>query len=76
MNLNTIYKALFILILATSCSSSKIVPTTDICSVKKHWKDNVFQVQINKKNINSNWYVYQEAVDVTKLLADQNKCMR
>lgn len=63
------------LIFVTSCSSGKIIPTSDICSVKKHYKDNVFQVYINKKPISNHWYIYQDAIDITKRLAKSNECM-
>lgn len=58
----------------SACSSGKIVPTTDVCSLKKHFKDNIFQVLINDKPINKHWYIYDEAIDVTKELASKNKC--
>jgi len=83
-NSNMIYKKtggfmkyFFLLLLMTivSCSSGKIIPTTDICTVKKHYKDSIFQVYINKDPINNNWYIYQDAIDITKKLADDNKCM-
>jgi hypothetical protein len=67
--------ALIFLMIQFSCSSGKIIPTTDVCSVKKHYKDNVFQVLINKKPINKHWYIHEDAMDVTKMLADENKCM-
>ena len=63
------------LLILTSCGSGKIAPTTDVCSVKKHFKDNVFQVYINKEPINNHYYIYKDAVDITKRLADQNQCM-
>lgn len=65
----------FLLFLA-SCGGGKIVPTTDVCSVKKHYKDNVFQVYINKEPISNHWYIYQDAVEITQKLADDNQCMR
>lgn len=58
-----------------SCGSSKVVPTSDICSLKKHWKDNIFQVEINGTPINKNYYTFDEAKEVTKILASRNKCM-
>ena len=64
----------FTLILFSSCSSGKIVPTKDVCSVKKHFKDNIFQVLINGKPINNHWYIWDEAQDITKELTKKNKC--
>lgn len=78
MSMNMIYKLVILsfVLLLTSCSSGKVIPTTDVCSIKKHWKDNVFQVLINDEAINTRWYVHQEAKDITSMLADDNKCMR
>ena len=81
MSLNMNYKLkdlgiiLLLSLLITGCSSKPIVPTTDICSVKKHWRDNVFQILINDEPINKRWYIHSEAMDITKLLGAQNKCM-
>ncbi|MBK22556.1 MAG: hypothetical protein CME70_01010 [Halobacteriovorax sp.] len=63
------------LLFILGCGSGKIVPTTDVCSVKKHYKDNVFQVYINKRPISNHYYIYEDAIDITKKLAEQNKCM-
>jgi hypothetical protein len=74
----TIKKFLSILILLflfTACSSSKKGPTKDICEIKKHYKDNVFQILINGRAINDHFYIYQDAVEITGKLADENKCM-
>ncbi len=78
MSLKTTYKLLtFLLIglLINSCGSAKFVPTTDICSLEKHWNDNLYQVKINDKKISKHWYLKNDAIDITKLLAKNNKCM-
>ncbi|ATH08424.1 hypothetical protein BIY24_10825 [Halobacteriovorax marinus] len=78
MTLNTTYKFIFItgvLLLVTSCGSGTIVPTTDVCSLEKHWDDNLYQVKINDKKINTHWYLKEDALDITKQLAKDNKCM-
>lgn len=64
----------FLLISIASCSSGKIIPTTDVCSLKKHFKDNIFQVQINGNPINKHWYIWDEAQEITGELAKKNKC--
>ena len=69
------YLGLIGLLFLFGCGSGKIVPTTDVCSVKKHYKDNVFQVYINKEPINNHYYIYKDALEITKKLADQNQCM-
>ncbi|WP_372652131.1 hypothetical protein [Halobacteriovorax sp.] len=58
-----------------SCGSAKFVPTTDICSLEKHWNDSLYQVKINDKRINKHWYLKDDAIDITNQLADINKCM-
>ncbi|GAB4013222.1 MAG: hypothetical protein Fur0010_09880 [Bdellovibrio sp.] len=68
------YISIIALLALVSCGSGKIVPTTDVCSLKKHYKDNIFQVLINDKPINKHWYIYDEAIDITKQLATKNKC--
>lgn len=77
MNLNMIFRALIggLLLSLVSCSSGKVIPTKDTCVVKKHWKDNVFQVIINESPINDRWYIHSEAMDITKQLGAQNRCM-
>ena len=64
------------LVLLVSCGSGKVVPTKDICTIEKHWKDNVFQVQINDEPISDRWYIHSEALEITKQLAKDNKCMK
>jgi hypothetical protein len=76
MKYQTVLFALIGLFTVSSCSSKKIVPTTDICSVVKHWKDNVFQITINKEPINKHWFTHPEAMDLTAELAKSNKCMK
>lgn len=70
-NLTVLISLLFL----ASCSSSKVIPTTDVCSLKKHYKDNIFQVLINKKPINDHYYIFDEAKEVTEHLAKENQCM-
>ena len=67
---------ILILLFLVGCSSAKEKPTKDTCELKKHYKDNVFQILINDKPINSHWYIYPDAVDIAGRLADRNKCMR
>ena len=57
-----------------ACSSAPATTTTDICSLEKHEVDNIFQVRINDEPINQNYYTYEEAQEITKLLAKKNKC--
>lgn len=80
MSLKMIFKKSILLLIVAlafvSCGSSEIVPTSDICKIKKHWKDNVFQVLINDEPINQHWYIHSEALDITKRLAANNKCMK
>ncbi len=64
------------LLICTSCGSAKFVPTKDICLIKKHWKDNVFQIQVNNELINPHWYIHKDALNISRRLVSQNKCMK
>lgn len=66
---------LSLLFLLHSCSSNEFVPTKDICSVEKHYKDDIYQIKIEGKKINNHWYLKDDALEVTKFLANKNKCM-
>ncbi len=58
-----------------SCSSNS-GPTSDVCSIKPHFKDKMlYQVRINKKPINKHWYLKDAAIEITKDLAKNNRCM-
>ena len=72
-----IYKLLLGLFLLglMSCGSSKIIPTKDVCTVEKHYKDMMFQVKINGEEINPHWYLKTDAIEITKKLASKNICM-
>lgn len=79
MSLNMTFKSLIAVILLvglSGCGSSQEKPTSDTCQIKKHWRDNVFQVLINDEAINKHYYTHDEAIDITKRLAADNKCMR
>lgn len=69
-----VYSILFLMILA-GCGSAKFVPTTDVCTIEKHWKDSVYQVKINGEKINNHWFLEDDAEDIARLLAKDNKCM-
>ena len=78
MSLNMTYKTLLLsitILMLTSCGSAKIIPTTDTCSLEKHWEDSLYQVKINGKKISTHWYLKEDALDITKQLAKENKCM-
>ncbi|MDD0853590.1 hypothetical protein HBN50_10795 [Halobacteriovorax sp. GB3] len=66
---------LIVILGLTSCGSGEFVPTKDICSVEKHYKDDIYQVKINGKTINKHWYLKSDAIEIAKVLANQNKCM-
>lgn len=77
MNMTTIYKSIIILGLASliSCGSGKIVPTKDVCTVERHYKDYIYKVKINGEAISKQWYIKEDAIEVVKDLAKRNKCM-
>jgi hypothetical protein len=60
------------LFLLASCSSA---PTKDVCSLEKHDQDDLYQVKINDEAINKFWYLKEDAIDITKMLAQKNMCM-
>jgi hypothetical protein len=74
-NMNTTIKVLLGLSLLWGCGSGQIVPTSDKCTIKKHWKDSLYQVLINGSAINKHWYLQEDAIDISKNLASKNKCM-
>lgn len=78
MSMTMIYRIIFIIALLSmgACGTKEFIPTKDICKIEKHWNDNLFQVQINEEPINKQWYLYDDAVLVTKSLGDKNLCMR
>jgi hypothetical protein len=71
-----IYKIFTLLMLAglASCGTSKIIPTKDVCTVEKHYKDMMFQIKINDEAINKHWYLKSDAIEVAQSLAERNKC--
>lgn len=78
MNLNMTYKKTILTLLMSilwGCGSTKFVPTKDVCSLSKHWDDNLYQVKVNGTKINTHWYLKEDAVDVASQLAKDNKCM-
>ena len=73
------YKIVLGLILAgllSACSSSKVVPTKDVCTVERHFKDHIYQVKINGEPINKHWYIKEDAIEIVQTLAKDNKCMK
>ncbi len=71
------FKLLILLSVLTliSCSTTKFVPTTDTCSIKKHWKEEIYQVRINDEKISTHWYLKNDAKEIMNSLASKNKCM-
>lgn len=77
MNTIMIFKSLIILGLLSlgSCGSGKIVPTKDVCTLERHYKDYLYQVKINDEVISRQWYIKEDAIQIVKDLAKRNKCM-
>ncbi|OUR99825.1 hypothetical protein A9Q84_02010 [Halobacteriovorax marinus] len=63
------------LLLLTSCGTAKFVPTRDVCTVEKHWKDSIYQVKINGRKISPHWFLEDDALEVAYILSKQNKCV-
>lgn len=72
MNTIMIWINILFLLVLTSCGSTP--PEKRICSVVKHQYDLLYQVQINKKPLNEQWYLYDDAVEIAKDLAAKKKC--
>ena len=73
-----IYKILaFVFLLGMiSCSSTSKLPSKDVCTVEKHFKDQIYQVKINGEPISKHWYIKEDAVEIAQVLAKKNKCMK
>lgn len=67
---------LIVTIFLTSCGSTEIVRSKDKCTVKKHAKDELYQVRINEKPVNNRWYLEKDAKEIKLILSIRNKCMR
>lgn len=78
MNMIMIYRLTLTMIISlfVSCGSNEFVATSDICKIEKHWKDNLFQIKINDQPINKHWYLYDDAVSITRDLGKKNLCMQ
>jgi hypothetical protein len=76
--MTTIYRVLLLSFLLgiVSCGTSKIIPTKDVCTVEKHYKDMMFQVKINDEPINKHWYIKSDAIEIAQNLAGKNKCKK
>ena len=56
------------------CGSSKFVPTTDVCTIKRHFKDSVWQIKENGKVIGENWYLKTDAIRKIRQMEKANEC--
>lgn len=56
------------------CSSAKFVPTTDVCTIKKHYKDSIWQIKENGVVINNHWYLKTDAIRNIRLMEKANEC--
>ena len=67
---------LLIVIAGAACSSAPFVESTDVCTIKRHYQDDLFQVYINDDVINKHWYLKTDAIAIAKDLAsrEKNKC--
>lgn len=76
MKLTGLNKFLILIIplLLFGCSSSKFVPTTDVCTIKKHYKDSVWQIKENGVVINNHFYLKTDAIRKIRLMEKANEC--
>lgn len=59
-----------------SCGSAEVKPLTAVCSIKKHVKDDIYQVLIDDKPVNDRWYLKQDAEEIKIILGVRKKCLR
>ncbi len=80
MNSNSTYrtciKLAMVLLLIAGCSSRPFVQSKDVCALKRHHTDDLYQVTINDEPINKQYYLKDDAIEIANLLAshDKNKC--
>lgn len=76
MNMTSIFNLIWVLFLMglASCGSGKIVPTKDVCTVERHYKDHIYQVKINEEPVSAHWYIKEDAIEIAQNLAKKNKC--
>ena len=85
LNTNSIYKSIYrrayflfagLVILLASCSSGPFVQSKDVCALKRHYQDDIYQVTINDEVINNLYYLKEDAIEVANHLASHeiNKC--
>jgi hypothetical protein len=60
------------LLLITSCGTT--VPSKKVCSIVKHRYDFLYQVQINKTPLSEQWFLYEDAMEISKDLLKKNQC--
>lgn len=67
---------LCLLMVFSGCSSTPFVQSTDKCDIKRHHKDDIYQVTINEEPINKHYYLKEDAIEIATRLStrDLNKC--
>ncbi|MBI2519169.1 MAG: hypothetical protein HYV97_02075 [Bdellovibrio sp.] len=78
MNTNSIYKCGWtaMIFLLASCSSGPFVQSKDVCDLKRHHQDDLYQVTVNDEAINKHYYLKDDAIEIANHLASReiNKC--
>ena len=80
MNTNSTYKIYFLFacmtFLVVGCGSGPFVQSKDVCDLKRHHQDDIYQVTINEEPINKQYYLKDDAIEIAKDLASKkkNKC--
>lgn len=76
VNLGNIARFLILIfpVFLFGCSSSKFVPTSDVCTIKKHFKDSIWQIKENGVAINNHWFLKTDAVRKIRLMEKANEC--
>jgi hypothetical protein len=76
MNMILIFKITFMMTVAIGCSSAIFIQSKDTCNLKRHFRDDIYQVTINDEAINKQFYLKEDAILIAKQLATReiNKC--
>lgn len=83
MNMITIFKERrsiigpgCLLLLVVGCGSAPFIQSKDRCDLKRHFRDDIYQVTINGRAISKQFFLREDAIDVARHLSsrEMNKC--
>ena len=76
MSMTMIFKLLLITLAVAGCGSGVFVQSKDVCNIKRHHQDDIYQVTINDEVISKQYFLKEDAILIAKDLASRkvNKC--